>query len=103
MGASVVAACPGTARGRAECALMPAGDVAPATPYVDLDREAWSRLSASTPLPLTEDDLARLRGLGDPIDLAEVDAVYRPLSRLLNLYVGATMGLHQATSTFLGE
>lgn len=82
---------------------MPAGDVAPATPYVDLDREAWSRLSASTPLPLTEDDLARLRGLGDPIDLAEVDAVYRPLSRLLNLYVGATMGLHQATSTFLGE
>ena len=75
----------------------------PATPYVDLDREAWSRLSAATPLPLTDDDVARLRGLGDPIDLAEVDAVYRPLSRLLNLYVQATGGLHQASSTFLGE
>ncbi len=75
----------------------------PSTPYVDLDREAWSRLSASTPLPLTDADVDRLRGLGDPIDLAEVDAVYRPISRLLNLYVAATDRLHRATSTFLGE
>ena len=79
------------------------GDLAPSTPYVDLDRAAWSRLSASTPLPLTDTDVAHLRGLGDPIDLAEVDAVYRPLSRLLNLYVAATGGLHAASSTFLGE
>ncbi len=73
------------------------------SPYVDLDRTAWSKLSESTPLPLTDADVQRLRGLGDPIDLAEVDAVYRPLSRLLNLYVTATAGLHQATSTFLRE
>ena len=73
------------------------------TPYVDLDRESWSRLSATTPLPLTDEDVRRLRGLGDPIDLAEVDAIYRPLSRLLNLYVRATDGLHAATTTFLGE
>jgi len=77
--------------------------LAPSSPYVDLDRAAWSRLSASTPLPLTDDDVERLRGLGDPIDLAEVDAIYRPLSRLLNLYVMATGGLHDATSTFLHE
>ncbi len=75
----------------------------PVSPYVDLDRAAWSRLSESTPLPLTDADVERLRGLGDPIDLAEVDAVYRPLSRLLNLYVNATTGLHRATSTFLRE
>lgn len=73
------------------------------TPYVDLDRAAWSRLSAATPLPLTDGDVARLRGLGDPIDLSEVDAVYRPLSRLLNLYVNATGALHAASSIFLGE
>jgi type I pantothenate kinase len=77
--------------------------LAPASPYVDFDRTAWSGLSEQTPLPLTDDDVTRLRGLGDPIDLAEVDAVYRPLSRLLNLYVTATAGLHRATSTFLGE
>ncbi len=69
---------------------------------MDLDRSQWSRLSASTPLPLTADDVERLRGLGDPIDLAEVDAIYRPLSRLLALYVEATGRLHAASSTFLG-
>lgn len=82
---------------------MPRAEITPSTPYVDLDREAWSRLSASTPLPLTDADVERLRGLGDPIDLAEVDAVYRPLSRLLNLYVTATGALHAASSTFLQE
>ncbi|MBC7289988.1 MAG: type I pantothenate kinase [Actinotalea sp.] len=81
----------------------PASTTSPTSPYVDLDRATWSRLSAATPLPLTDDDVARLRGLGDPIDLAEVDAVYRPLSRLLALYVEATAGLHAASSTFLGE
>jgi type I pantothenate kinase len=70
---------------------------------VDLDRAAWAALSESTPLPLTDDDVARLRGLGDPIDLAEVDAVYRPLSRLLNLHIAATAQLHEASSTFLHE
>ncbi|MDM7832122.1 type I pantothenate kinase [Cellulomonas edaphi] len=81
---------------------MPAS-LSPSTPYVDLDRAAWTRLSASTPLPLTDADVDRLAGLGDPIDLAEVDAIYRPISRLLDLYVEATRGLHRASSTFLRE
>lgn len=78
-------------------------DAEATSPYVDLDREQWSRLSAATPLPLTDADVERLAGLGDPVDLAEVDAVYRPLSRLLTLHVKATEGLHTARSTFLGE
>ncbi|MCL2091652.1 MAG: type I pantothenate kinase [Micrococcales bacterium] len=73
------------------------------TPYVDLSRDDWAHLSASTPLPLTADDVRRLRGIGDPVDLHEVDVVYRPLSRLLDLYIGATHGLHAATAAFLGE
>jgi len=77
--------------------------LAPASPYVDLDRATWRKLSESTPLPLTDADVERLAGLGDPIDLAEVDAIYQPLSRLLNLYVGATRELNHATSTFLRE
>ncbi|MCF2530114.1 type I pantothenate kinase [Yinghuangia sp. KLBMP8922] len=71
--------------------------------YVELDREAWSRLRASTPLPLTADELERLRGLGDVVDLDEVSDVYLPLSRLLNLYVAATRGLNSALTTFLGN
>jgi type I pantothenate kinase len=72
-------------------------------PYVDFTREEWSRLRASTPLSLTEDDLAALRGLGEPMPMREVEEVYLPLSRLLNLRVAATRELHSVTETFLGH
>ncbi|WP_020578625.1 type I pantothenate kinase [Actinopolymorpha alba] len=72
-----------------------------ATPYVELDRAAWARLAAQTPLPLSAGEVERLRGLADEIDLTEVREVYLPLTRLLNLYVRATGALHRATQTFL--
>ncbi|WP_203655485.1 type I pantothenate kinase [Demequina activiva] len=73
------------------------------SPFVTFTRPEWSALAQATPLPLTEQDIARVRGLGDPIDLAEVDQIYRPLSRLLDLYSGALGALHAASSEFLGE
>ncbi|HET9654517.1 MAG TPA: type I pantothenate kinase [Kineosporiaceae bacterium] len=73
------------------------------TPFVELDREAWSRLRANTPMTLSAQDVGRLQGLGDQLDLTEVEEVYLPLSRLLNLYVDGGARLHAATSTFLGE
>ncbi|WP_373287243.1 type I pantothenate kinase [Streptomyces lacrimifluminis] len=74
-----------------------------ATPYVDLTRAEWSALRDKTPLPLNAEEVEKLRGLGDVIDLDEVRDIYLPLSRLLNLYVGATHGLRGALNTFLGE
>ncbi|MGM0928731.1 MAG: type I pantothenate kinase [Actinomycetota bacterium] len=73
------------------------------TPYVELDRQTWSRLSNEIEQPLDQADIERLRGLGDALNLDEVREVYLPLSRLLNLYVGAAGELHKATTTFLGE
>ncbi len=73
------------------------------TPYVELDRVAWSRLRESYPLNLDDADIARVRGLGDRIDLREVEEVYLPLSRLLGFYVAGTRQLHQVTTDFLGE
>jgi len=73
------------------------------TPWVEFGREEWSRLSESTPLPLTAEEISRLSGLGDPIDLAEVETIYRPLSRLLNLYAAGTGELYRITSSFLSE
>jgi len=73
------------------------------TPFVEMDRAEWAALAESAPLPLTADEVTRLRGLGDPIDLDEVETIYLPLSRLLNMYVGGIGALHQVTSAFLGE
>jgi type I pantothenate kinase len=54
-------------------------------------------------MTLDEADLSRLRGLEDRVDLREVEEVYLPMSRLVNLYVGGMENLHAATSTFLQE
>ncbi|MFV0460391.1 MAG: type I pantothenate kinase [Actinomycetales bacterium] len=82
---------------------MSTADHDKASPYVDLDRDAWAGLSQSTPLPLTDEDVLRLQGLGESLDLQEVERIYLPLSRLLNLYVAGARHLHSATTTFLGE
>jgi type I pantothenate kinase len=71
--------------------------------YLEFDRAAWARLRDATPLTLTEADLAELRGINDRVSLAEVEAIFLPLSRLLNLRVAAAQTLHRATDTFLGR
>ena len=89
-------------RDRVSAVGQPPSAPAP-SPYVAIDRERWSSLRDTTPLTLDDEDLARLRGLGEPIDLTEVEEVYLPLSRLLSLQVTAAHERHRATSTFLGE
>ena len=71
--------------------------------YEAFERPAWAALRAATPLDLDEDDLARIRGINEELDLAEVASTYLPLSRLLNLHVAATQGLDEVEDTFLGR
>ena len=71
------------------------------SPFRRFSREEWAALRADTPMTLTQKDLDELRGLNDRIDLTEVETIYLPLSRLLNLYVTATQGLFRATNNFL--
>jgi type I pantothenate kinase len=73
------------------------------SPYVELEREAWAELGASTDQPLSALEIERVRGLGDQLDLDEVEQIYLPLSRLLSLYVGAAGTLHRAQEAFLGR
>ncbi|MBX9601122.1 MAG: type I pantothenate kinase [Bryobacteraceae bacterium] len=82
---------------------LPLADAAKLTPHLSFSRQEWARLRAATPLTLTEQDLATLRGINERLSLEDVADVYLPLSRLLNLYVGATQALHKATDTFLGN
>lgn len=73
------------------------------SPFVELDRSAWADLTASTPQPLSEFEIAQLRGLGDRLDMREVAEVYLPVSRLLSMYATGTQQLQRTTSDFLGE
>ncbi|WP_058235964.1 type I pantothenate kinase [Devriesea agamarum] len=73
------------------------------TLFDEIGREEWARLSEQTPLPLTAEDVEHIRGLGERLDLREVDDVYRPISHLLNLQVAAAQKLREQRSAFLGD
>jgi type I pantothenate kinase len=77
--------------------------VEPVSRYRTFTRDEWSALRAATPLPLSEDELDALRGINEAVSLREVEEVYLPLSRLLNLRVAATQALDHASDTFLGR
>jgi type I pantothenate kinase len=72
------------------------------SPYRIFSRVEWAALRADTPMTLTPPEVAAFRSLHDRLDMAEVEEIYLPLSRLLSLYVAATQRLFRAQQNFLG-
>jgi len=72
------------------------------SPYRTFTRAEWASLREDTPMTLMPGEVARLRSLHDRLDMAEVEEIYLPLSRLLSLYVAATQRLFRAQQRFLG-
>ena len=60
-------------------------------------------MRSAVPLTIDETDLVRLRGANEPFSLVEVEEVYLPLTRLINLHIGATRGLARVTDDFVGR
>ena len=75
----------------------------PPSPYRHFSATAWGKLRDDTPLPLTEEEVVGLRGRGETVSIGEVEQIYLPLSRLLNLYAEGVQTLHGATNAFLGN
>ncbi len=71
------------------------------SPFLTFTRDAWGEFRQDTPMTLTEADLDQLHGQIESMSLQEVEEIYLPLSRLLNLYVAATQQLYQVTTDFL--
>ncbi len=71
--------------------------------YLVMTGKEWAALRASTPLTLSEEDLAALRGVNEDISLEDVVNIYLPLSRLINLHVSAARNLASIKDTFLGR
>ena len=71
------------------------------SPYRVYSRAEWAALREDTPMTLAREEVARLRSLHDRLDMAEIEEIYLPLSRLLSLYVAATQRLFRAQQRFL--
>lgn len=73
------------------------------SPYIDFTHDQWAALAQNTALPLTPSDVERLSSLGDPIDFTQADAIYRPLSALMQLHARNSYRLYEESSNFLGR
>ena len=71
--------------------------------YEAFSRAEWAQLRSNTPLTLSEADLASLRGVNDQVSLSDVEEIYLPLSRLLNLHVRSARALVGVKDEFLGR
>jgi len=71
--------------------------------YLAFNRSQWAELRESVPLTLNEPELADLRGINEKLSLTEVTDIYLPLSRLLNLIVGAKQKRGLVLNEFLGR
>ncbi|MDR3764533.1 MAG: type I pantothenate kinase [Acidobacteriota bacterium] len=71
--------------------------------YEKFSREQWAKLRANMPLEISKDDLDALRGLNDPVSIDEVEQIYLPLGRLLNIHVASTHRLERVKDAFLGR
>jgi type I pantothenate kinase len=72
------------------------------SPYRHFSRAEWARLRADTPMTLSPPELEQLSGVMENLSVQEVEQIYLPMSRLLNLYVAASQSLHAVSSKFLG-
>ena len=73
------------------------------SPYRVFSRDEWAKLRADTPMTLVPRELEQLSGLIEDLSMVEVEQIYLPLSRLLNLHVAAAQELHAVTNRFLGR
>ena len=71
--------------------------------YEAFTRAEWAALRSNTPLTLSEQDLASMRGVNELLSLTDVEEIYLPLSRLLNLHFRSARALNGVRDEFLGR
>jgi len=69
--------------------------------FQEIDRAQWAALAADMEAPLTPEEIEAIIGLGDELDLDEVQEVFLPVSRLLSLYAAGATRLYRDTEAFL--
>ncbi len=71
------------------------------SPYHFFPAETWATFRGREALTLTEDEVRRLRSLGDQIDVGEVERIYLAVSRLLYAHVESSQALFRQRKRFL--
>jgi len=71
--------------------------------FQHFSRSEWKGLNGRFSRALSPSDPDRLRGLNEPLTLAEIEDVYFPLANLLDLLIQEAQRLHARVNGFLGK
>lgn len=71
--------------------------------YWSFDRNSWSQLKKTTDFHLGQNDISKIAGTSDPIDMTEIDTIYKPLSALLQIRYEAHLNLIRKQKSFFNE
>lgn len=66
-----------------------------------ISRDDWKELGHDTSIKMTFEELENIRGLNDPISLADVKEIYVPLVQLINLFIQQYEKLQKEKTFFL--
>lgn len=70
------------------------------SPFRSFTRDEWSVLEEHPMFPVSDIDLTKLQGLNEPLTLKEMEEVYIPLLRLLQIHITHYRKLHNERDEF---
>ncbi len=70
------------------------------SPFRSFTRDEWSKLEEHPMFPISDIDLTKLKGLNEPLTLEEMEEVYIPLIRLLQIHITHYRKLHNERDEF---
>jgi type I pantothenate kinase len=80
---------------------MSMGVIDNVTPFTTFSREEWAALRQSYPMEVTAEEIDKLKGFNDVLNLEEIADIYLPLTRLIHLHAIASQELYRSRSIFL--
>lgn len=69
--------------------------------YTEFSRQAWAALTPKTELAVTNEELAKVKSLGDQLDVKDVDEIYQTLLNYIHLAYQAKQATAAKKAKFL--
>lgn len=73
------------------------------SPFRSFTRKEWSKLEEHPMFPVSDIDLSRLQALNEPLTLREVEDIYIPMIRLLQIHLTHYRNLHNERDQFFAN
>ena len=70
------------------------------SPFRSFTREEWRKLEEHPMFPISDIDLTKLKGLNEPLTIEELEEVYIPMIRLLQIHITHYRRLHNELDEF---